>query len=173
MFGVNLRKQKSRSCGCLKKEVARVNGSLVRTHGLTNSSEFRIWTGIKTRCYNPNACEYKNYGGRGIVMAEAWRRSFASFYADLGPRPSMDHEVERIDNDGPYSSGNCRWAPYWEQSQNTRRTVRLSFAGETLRLKEWSERLSIRVDTLRARIDRGWDVERVLMSPLGKSRFHG
>jgi hypothetical protein len=85
--------------------------------------EYAVWTGIKMRCFNPNATGYKYYGGRGITMCERWRRSYSAFRADVGPRPSRAHSIDRIDNDGNYEPGNVRWATYRQQARNKRRRV--------------------------------------------------
>ena len=94
------------SCGCLKKELHKAN---FIKHNSTNSIEYRIWKGIKSRCYNKNTKSYKNYGGRGIVVCDRWKNSFTNFYNDMGIRPSSLHTIERINNDKDYSQDNCKW----------------------------------------------------------------
>lgn len=79
---------------------------------------YAVWSGIKQRVFNPNAHGYKYYGGRGIKMCDKWRLSFEDFIIDMGPRPSMKHSVDRINNDGHYEPGNCRWATREEQARN-------------------------------------------------------
>jgi hypothetical protein len=79
-----------------------------------------VWNDMKQRCYNPKRKNYKYYGGRGIVVCDEWRNSFETFFADMGPRPSDNHSIERIDSDGPYSKGNCKWATSTEQTWNKR-----------------------------------------------------
>ena len=81
---------------------------------------YAIWHGMRQRCLNPNHASWKNYGGRGIQVCERWRRSFADFVADMGPRPSPTHSIDRIDVNGNYEPGNCRWATPFQQSQNKR-----------------------------------------------------
>lgn len=113
----NLRQGNTNSCGCLRTEQLR---DRVRKHGLTNSPEYESWLAAKTRCYNPNRADYPRYGGRGITMCDHWRESFEAFLADMGPRPN-DTTLDRIDGNGPYAPGNCRWSTYSEQRRNQSR----------------------------------------------------
>jgi hypothetical protein len=119
----------TRSCGCLQLETRRQNkreGSAPK-HGHTvgrSTAEYRAWNALKTRCTNTNIPGYKYWGGRGITLCERWRDSFEAFLADMGPRPSPKHSLDRIDNDGNYEPGNCRWATASEQNRNQRRAKR-------------------------------------------------
>ena len=126
-----------------------------KTHGLSETPEYKIWGGIIKRCYNPRNRAYRLYGGRGIVVCDRWRHDAAAFVADMGPRPSTRHSVDRIDNDGPYSPENCRWATYLEQGQNTTRSRKITHDGETLTAAAWARRLGVTWGAVEQRLSRG------------------
>lgn len=95
---------------------------IIESHGMSGSPEYMSWSRMKQRCYNPNHSNYHNYGGRGIRVCKRWRESFSAFYEDMGPKPAPDYQIDRINNDGNYEPGNCRWITPTENLRNTRRT---------------------------------------------------
>jgi hypothetical protein len=117
-----LRRGITRSCGCLRREVSKWLGTKNGTrHGLSNDPAYGCWESMHDRCRNPNRPESHNYVGRGIVVCERWSgpQGFANFLADLGPRPSPMHSLDRFPNpNGNYEPGNVRWALPYEQQRN-------------------------------------------------------
>jgi hypothetical protein len=157
----DLRSGHTKSCGCLSAERL----SAMRTkHGRTGTPEYKIWRGIRARCYNANSHIYPYYGGRGIVMCERWHASFDNFFTDMGERPSPQHSVERIDNDGPYAPDNCRWATRTEQGNNTRQNHYVTYDGKTMSVADWARHLGIDYSRLLARLERGVPPERAFAS---------
>jgi len=124
-------------------------------------SEYICWINIKARCFNKNVKSYKDYGGRGITICEEWRSSFHKFYADMGKRPT-GCSVERIDNDGPYSKDNCKWATRYEQARNRRNNKWITYKGVTLCKSDWANKLDLDITVINWRIRKGWPLKRVL-----------
>lgn len=169
-----LRRGLSNSCGCLKKEIAsrrakaKVNDLIQKNtkHGMSNSRLYRIWENIKTRCSNTNSDDYHRYGGRGITVCEEWRGSFEAFRDwALANGYKDDLTIDRINNDGPYSPENCRWATIKEQSRNRKSNTPITHNGRTQTLAQWAEETGITTATLWKRLKRGWDIEKALTEP--------
>jgi len=136
-------------------------------HGGRHKPEYRNWQGMKARCLNPNDKDYPRYGGRGITVCDQWIASFAAFLADMGPRPSPKHSIDRLDNGGNYEPVNCRWATYRQQNNNRRSSLYLVHHGERMSLEEWARALGMAQTTLWNRLfTHNWTVERALSIPV-------
>lgn len=129
--------------------------------------EYRSWQAAIKRCEYKKYEQYDRYGGRGIRICDRWRNSFEAFYDDMGPRPTSRHTLDRIDNDGNYEPGNCRWATPKEQAENRRTSRLITFDGSTDTLSGWGRRLG-RNHVVAKRLRRGWSMERALTTPLRK-----
>ena len=164
--GSHLRRGASRSCGCFNKEMSRATCLARATHGEkrvdVQSKEYLVWTGIIDRCCRESSRAFKNYGGRGIRVCDEWRASYVAFLRDMGRKPTPGHTIDRINNDGNYEPGNCRWATRKEQMQNTRINVFLEHEGRRQTVAQWAEELGINYHTLYNRVQLGWTTERAL-----------
>ncbi len=144
------------SCGCYGR-------TQHVKHGCSNGgAEYRIWKHIKDRCCNPNDGAYKNYGGRGIQVCDRWLRSFENFIADMGPRPSRCHSIERKDNNKGYEPSNCCWATRAQQSRNKRNNRWFTHDGQTMTLSEWARHLQMSPAGILTRLNRGMSVGEAL-----------
>lgn len=150
----------TRSCGCLNDEVRRANATHGATRNAKHSPEYTCWHSMKQRCSNPNNLRYARYGGRGITVCESWLE-FAPFLQHMGPRPSLKHTIERIDNNLGYSPINCIWATKAEQNRNNSRNRFFTFRGEKLCVADWMIRTGLKHATIHNRL-KYWSVERAL-----------
>lgn len=164
----NLLRGHSKSCGCISKEMPSLNPPNLK-HGMQSAPEYRPWIALRTRCNNPLHRQYPQYGGRGITVCKRWD-DFENFLADMGPRPSVRHTIDRYpDNDGNYEPGNCRWATWTEQANNRRNNRFVEYKGQSLTLAE-ARRISnctLPQSTFQNRLKRGWDVVTALEAPRG------
>jgi hypothetical protein len=157
----------TKSCGCLLRENAKKQGqaSRGRGHGEAHPTtpEFRSYTSMLTRCYNSRVAEYPRYGGRGIQVCERWRTSYLGFLADMGRRPSAQHSLDRIDNDGNYEPENCRWATSEQQNRNRGKfNHHLTWLGKKQTIAAWSEELGIPYQQIWRRVRRGHSTAEIL-----------
>lgn len=167
--GHSLRCGETTSCGCYRREVTAAQSRILHLrHGGARTPEYAAWANMLGRCENPNDQAYKGYGGRGIDVCEEWQNSFEAFRGCVGPRPSADHSIGRIDNDRGYEPGNVRWETRVEQSNNRRSSVLITYRGETLTAAQWGRRAGLASgDLITMRIRKGWrptDAVRFAMS---------
>lgn len=147
----------SESCGCLRRDRT---VEAVRTHGKSRTPVYTAWHGMMRRCHDDSRPDYHRYGGRGILVCEHWK-TFENFYQDMGD-PPKGMTLERKDNDGPYSSDNCKWATRAEQGANTSRVRRVIIGGVEMSLKAACEKIGIKPATAYMRIHRGASTEEAL-----------
>ncbi len=159
----DLRRGVVRSCGCATSEFI---AEAKTTHGHTRAGavtpEYSAWRLMLSRCRQETNVNFRYYGGRGIRVCEEWQRSFEQFLADVGPKPSPEYSIDRVDFNGHYEPGNVRWATRAEQARNRRTNRVVTFRGTTMSLAEAAERAGIPYGRASARLRRGWPLERAL-----------
>lgn len=130
-------------------------------HGKTDSPAWRSWKAMLGRCYTPGTNDYDRYGGRGITVCDRWRgpKGFVNFFADMGDRP-VGMQIDRKDSNGNYSPDNCKWSTPKQQQRNRCSNRLVEYQGQSITVTELSERTGVHLDTLRARLDAGWSVDR-------------
>lgn len=160
--GQDLKRGSTKSCGCLKKEFVPSN----KTHGMSKTRLFKIWSGMRQRCNNKNNPKYKVYGGRGITVCDEWNdfSNFMNWSYKNGYNDTLT--IDRIDPNGNYCPSNCRWSTLKEQANNTRSTVFLTYKGEKKPASEWSKITGIPQDTLTKRKRNGWSDEECIKTPV-------
>lgn len=145
-------------------------------YGTVQNRLYRIWANMKSRCYNPKATRFNCYGGKGVSVCDEWRNSFQIFHDWAVANGYSDNlSIDRIDGNGNYEPGNCRWVQPEIQSNNLSVNRRITCNGTTRTLAEWSVITGINRRTIAARLDlRGWTIEQALMIPVRKKAVrHG
>ncbi len=159
VLAATLLRGESRSCGCLNAEVSR---AVHTKHGKRNTRTYSIWRAMITRCHNPNTAAFRAYGAKGIQVCTRWRK-FENFLADMGECP-QGLTIDRINGKCGYEPGNCRWATYQEQSDNSRTPNFLTLNGKTMNIRQWAMHIGINESTLRERLSK-WPQEEALSTP--------
>lgn len=156
------------SCGCYAQKLRIKMGRANKTHGLCSHPAFHIWRGIMSRCYDPSNKSYANYGGRGIEVSFDWHdpSEFCKWADTSGYARGLS--IERCNNNGPYSPGNCKWIPLGQQARNTRVTTRITIDGVTRPLVEWAELAGLSDKTIRSRLRLGWSQKGAVYTPSRK-----
>jgi len=157
-----MRNGKVSSCGCAKRKL--------KTHGQTRgeySRIYRIWRGMKSRCYNENNKNYFRYGGRGVIVFDSWVNNYSEFQRwslENGYKDNLT--IDRVDNNGNYEPSNCRWTTMVVQARNRRNSMVVIYNGESVNLMEISEKVGIRVSVIRSRLNYEWSIEKSIETPL-------
>ena len=158
-----------RSCGCLYYKSNKLNS---KKHGKTRSRLFVIWSGIKSRCTYEKNIEYKNYGGRGITVCDEWAKDFMTFYNWSMANGYQDNlTIDRIDNDKGYYPDNCRWVTMREQQNNRKNNRKIMYENKEYTVSKLSEKLNIPYATLLWRINNGWKLEELSLTPSLNNRI--
>ena len=166
----------SKSCGCLRSEIINSEQHRAKMRAAPRRRAEPVpsappeegrhtWHAMLDRCHNPQSKSYRHYGGRGIAVCDRWRNSFRDFINDMGLKPTPRHSIDRIDNNGNYEPGNCRWATATQQARNTRKNRMLTLRGETLCLSDWADRAGRPASWVRSRLNRGLSPEEAIFGP--------
>lgn len=166
----DIRNGHTRSCGCLRHKLL---VQRMTKHGHSTragwSSTYKKWKGMIDRCTHKSFSKWEHYGGRGIRVCKRWRSSFEAFLEDMGEAPT-GMSLDRINPDGNYTPGNCRWATQKQQARNKRTSVMVTARGETLCVAEWAERVGICETSIHRRLRKGWSHERAVFTPAKVTR---
>jgi hypothetical protein len=166
---INLRKGKSKSCGCLRDMLHEGKNNPSYKHGESKSRIYHILAGMIQRCDNSNCKAYKNYGDRGIKVCNEWKdkeNGFINFYNwAIANGYDKGLTIDRIDNNGNYEPNNCRWSNRLEQNNNKRNTKKIVYNEKTYTIMELSKKFNIKYETLLSRYKKGWDIEKIIVCP--------
>lgn len=164
VYAGNLVRGYTRSCGCTRNEKA---AEALSTHRETKTRLYRIWNNMLTRCYNKTDPHYIYYGLRGVEVCDEWKKyeAFRSWALSTGYNESLT--IDRINVNGNYNPGNCKWATQKEQANNKRTNRHIEYNGQRKTVAEWAESCGMDYRTLWGRLYvQGWTVERALTTPL-------
>lgn len=150
------------SCGCYRKKNKR---TWHMSHDMSSTRIYNIWALMISRCTKKYSCAFKSYGGRGITVCESWMK-FENFYNDMSDGYSDELTIDRINNDGNYEPGNCRWVTPRQQAWNKRTSLWITYNNETKCLSEWADIYKVDMHMLYQRIVKlNWPIEKALTQP--------
>lgn len=155
-----VRLERTKSCGCFRRDSKIRHGETV---GGTRTPEYRAWKQMRRRCSDPRAPRWSRYGGRGIRVCKQWDENFEAFLAHVGRKPSPQHTIDRIDSDGDYAPGNCRWATSEEQNFSRNYTWKVLVDGVLMSVPKAAASRGLKYHTVRARLQRGLSIEAALV----------
>lgn len=169
VVGCYLRGKRVMSCGCLRKDNLLKS---ITKHNKSRDKIYKVFTGMKARCYNKNSIEYKNYGARGIKICEEWLNNFLNFYdwaIANGYDENAEHgkcTIDRIDVNGDYCPNNCRFVSNLIQQRNKRNNRFIEYKGIKLCVSDWEKRLNFSQGTIKTRIKNGWSIKQIIETPI-------
>jgi hypothetical protein len=133
---------------------------------------YYTWQAMKRRCLKNSESCFDRYGGRGILVCEKWKNNYQAFFEDMGLPPSMDHQIDRVDNDGNYEPSNCRWVTRQENARNKSNNSYLEHKGKILTIAEWAEVTGLDRGLIESRVSKGWPMDKVFSPKMtgGKHR---
>lgn len=162
LYASNIKKGNSVSCGCYRRE-----HHPRKTHGLTRTPVYFAWRNMLNRCYNKKVDSFKSHGARGIKVCNSWKNSFEDFYKDIGFTYKPGLSLDRINNNGNYEPGNCRWVNNEIQMNNKRTTHFFEVDGKKMTIKQWAEEVGMNKNTLANRVYAlGWSIKKAINTPL-------
>ncbi len=148
-----------------------ISGTFIETHGMTHTAEYGIWADMLYRCRTASSPQFPGYGARGITFCEEWLL-FENFISDMGPRPTPEHSLDRIDPEGNYTKHNCRWATPKMQGRNRRNSRKIRYNGVEMHIHDYCEMTGTSIQAVISRFKRGWTDERIIATPVrgGKNK---
>lgn len=182
VFGYNLTRLHTTSCGCFNKEqnkkrIVKKENNVFYKHGKSDTKLHSLWRSMIGRCYNTNNKAYKNYGGRGIKVCEEWKNDFMSFYnwaisnGYNEMKNKFEQSLDRINVNDNYKPDNCRWATAKQQANNKRNNHIIEYKGEKHNIAEWAKIYNMKRGTLQARLNvYNWDIKKALETPIKEGR---
>lgn len=156
----------TKSCGCIHREQLKERN---KTHGLSKTPIYNVWCSMKNRVDSENSKSFADYGKRGIKYCDKWS-TFEGFYDDMNQTYENGLSIERIDVNGDYCKGNCKWIPKEQQALNTRRTRLITLNGITKPVSEFARIYGMVPQNVIKRLNCGWSVEEALTTPTKKVR---
>ena len=138
-----------------KQCATKASAEKIKTHGMRNSKEYSTWSAMKARCIYIESKDFYRYGGKGIFICSEWANSFEAFFEHIGPAPSHQHSIDRIDNLKGYEPNNVRWATKTQQQRNKNNSVYVTNGKNVFHINDVATKLGISRGAAHLRLKRG------------------